>query len=109
MPSGGETPRDIDEENGEEEDSLSHFDGLVEMAARQAGALAALRGEAAANATTLVVARPPLAQDFEDFLDVVDAVDDFLDDAGLRGTVQVREGFALWCWCWCWYWSVFLD
>ncbi|CAM9508161.1 unnamed protein product, partial [Hapterophycus canaliculatus] len=39
------------------------------------------------NATTLVVARPPVAEDFDEFLEVVDAVDDFLDRAGLRGTL----------------------
>ncbi|CAM9393112.1 unnamed protein product [Scytosiphon promiscuus] len=85
--SGGDAPHSIGEDN--EEGLLSPFEGLVEAAARQAGALAALRGEAAANATTLVVARPPLAQDFDEFLEVVDAVDEFLDDAGLRGTVQL--------------------
>lgn len=98
--SGRTSPRDSvgdtrwnigEEEEDEEEGMLSPFDGLVEVAARQAEALAALRGDAAANATTLIVARPPLAEEFDDFLEVVDAVDDFLDDSGLRGTVQVRR------------------
>lgn len=75
---------------GEEGDGL--LEGLVEFAARQAMALGGLEGEAAVNATTLVVARPPVAEDFEEFLGAVEAVDDFLDDSGLRGTVQVRKG-----------------
>lgn len=74
------------------EDGGGLLEGLVEVAARQATALGGLVGEAAVNATTLVVARPPVAEDFEEFLGVVEAVDDFLDDSGLRGTVQVRIG-----------------
>lgn len=66
------------------------LEGLVEVAARQATVLGSLEGEAAVNATTLVVARPPVAEDFDEFLGAVEAVDDFLDDSGLRGTVQVR-------------------
>ncbi|CAN0470104.1 unnamed protein product, partial [Laminaria digitata] len=61
----------------------------VEAAAAQAEALGALEGRAAGNATTLVVARPPLAADFDEFLSVAEAVDDFIDDSGLRGTVQL--------------------
>ena len=64
--------------------------GLVVAAAMQAEALGSLEGQAARNATTLVVARPPLAADFEEFLAVAEAVNDFIDDSGLRGTVQVR-------------------
>ena len=65
--------------------------GLVEAAAVQAESLGALEGRAARNATTLVVARPPLAAEFGEFLAVAEAVDDFIDDSGLRGTVQVRR------------------
>lgn len=77
------------------------FEGLVEVAARQATVLGGLKGEAAANATTLVVARPPLAEDFGEFLEVVEAVDDFIDDSGLRGTVQVGQARRLNTACWC--------
>lgn len=64
--------------------------GLIETAAAQALALGALQGAAAVNATTLVVARPPLLMDdFSGFLEVVQAVDNFIDEAGLRGIVQV--------------------
>lgn len=67
------------------------LESLVEVAAMQAVMLGALEGEAALNATTLVVARPPLALKFGDFLAAAEAVDDFIDDAGLRGIVQVRK------------------
>lgn len=77
--------------NAGTEEGNGLLEGLVEVAARQATALGGLEGDAAVNATTLVVARPPVAEDFEEFLGVVEAVDDFLDDSGLRGTVQVRE------------------
>eukprot|EP00903_Cladosiphon_okamuranus_P017308 g15947.t1 len=65
------------------------FEGLVEVAAREAAKLGGLEGEAAVNATTLVVARPPLVEDFDEFLRVMEAVDDFLDGSGLRGAVQL--------------------
>lgn len=51
--------------------------------------LGGLRGPAAANATTLVVARPPLAMDFNDFLTIAEHIDDFIKEEGLRGVVQV--------------------
>ncbi len=66
------------------------LDGLARAAALEATALGELRGEAAANATTLLVARPPVAEDFGEFLEVVETVETFLDDAGLRGAVQAR-------------------
>lgn len=76
--------------SGEEDnDGLLALEGLVDFAAEQATALGKLTGEAAVNATTLVVARPPVAENFEEFLEVVGAVDNFIDDSGLRGTVQV--------------------
>lgn len=68
------------------------LESLVEVAAQEAMTLGGLEGEAAVNATTLVVARPPAAEDFEEFLEVVGAVDDFLENSGLRGTVQVGRG-----------------
>lgn len=70
------------------------LEGLVEVAAREAVKLGGLEGEAAVNATTLVVARPPLTEEFGEFLGVVEAVNDFLDVSGLRGVVQVRKGGA---------------
>ena len=70
--------------------SEKELQGLVEAAAVQAEELGALEGRAAGNATTLVVARPPLAAEFGEFLAVAEAVDDFIDDSGLRGVVQVR-------------------
>lgn len=62
---------------------------MVATAVAEAAALANLQGPAAANATTLVIARPPLALAFDDFLAVAEAVNEFLDSQGLRGTVQV--------------------
>lgn len=75
---------------GGDEGGGESLDSLARAAAREATALGELGGEAAANATTLLVARPPVAEDFGEFLDVVGAVEKFLDDAGLRGTVQAR-------------------
>lgn len=63
--------------------------GLVETAASEAKRLAELRGPEAVNATTLLVTRPPLMQDSQDFLDMVDAVNDAVDQDKLLGTVQV--------------------
>lgn len=71
-------------------------EGLVAAAAEQAQVLAALgedgNAEDGKNATTLIAVRPPLASNFEEFLAVAEAVDDFIDAVGLRGTVQVKKG-----------------
>lgn len=83
---------------GQSESSIgahgSH-EGLVAAAAEQAQVLAALGEDGnvgdGRNATTLIAVRPPLASNFEEFLAVVEAVDDFIDAAGLRGTVQVKN------------------
>lgn len=77
--------------SGTGSDAADVLEGFVEMATREAVALSSLRGDAAANATTLVVARPPLAQDFEEFLSMAGAVDEFIDESGFRGKVQVRK------------------
>ena len=73
---------------------------LVATTAKEARALAALDEDdnvatgsrttaTATTTTTLVVVRPPLATEFSEFLAVAEAIDEFIDDAGLRGTVQV--------------------
>ena len=97
---GDDGGRDPSGHDGDE-DGSSVLGGLVEVAAREATKLGRLEGEAAVNATTLVVARPPLAEEFEEFLGVVEAVDDFIDDSGLRGTVQVRKQRGASCVCVC--------
>lgn len=44
-----------------------------------------------ANATTLVVCRPPLLQDFEEFNAMIGEVDDLVDDCGFSGLLQVAS------------------
>lgn len=63
---------------------------LLITTAAEAAALGSLEGAAAANATTLIVVHPSVELDFVAFLSVAEAVDDFLDIGGLRGTVQVK-------------------
>eukprot|EP00752_Nemacystus_decipiens_P015563 g13886.t1 len=85
---GDDREQDFSGSGGGDEGS-GLLEGLVKVATRQATVLGGLEGDAAVNATTLVVARPPVAEDFEEFLGAAAAVDDFLDDSGLRGTVQL--------------------
>ncbi|CAM9429214.1 unnamed protein product [Discosporangium mesarthrocarpum] len=63
----------------------------------EAHSLSALRGEAVRNATTLVIARPPLVQDFRDFLDAAEIVDEMIDEEGLRGSVQLATFHPDYC------------
>ncbi|CAM9161395.1 unnamed protein product [Ectocarpus fasciculatus] len=86
---GGGVGMDSGTSSSSSSDAAGLLEGFVEVAAREAVALSALGGEAAANATTLVVARPPLARDFEEFLTVAGAVDELIDESDLRGKVQL--------------------
>ncbi|CBN74358.1 conserved unknown protein [Ectocarpus siliculosus] len=86
---GSDVGGGVSKDSGASSDAADLLEGLVEVATGEAVALSALGGEAAANATTLVVARPPLAQGFEEFLSVAGAVDEFIDESGLRGKVQL--------------------
>ncbi|CAM9428709.1 unnamed protein product [Ectocarpus sp. 13 AM-2016] len=86
---GSDVAGGVSRDSGSSSDAADLLEGFVKVAAREAVTLNALGGEAAANATTLVVARPPLAQGFQEFLSVAGAVDEFIDESGLRGKVQL--------------------
>ncbi|CAM9576433.1 unnamed protein product [Ectocarpus sp. 12 AP-2014] len=88
-PPGSDVTGGVSRDSGASSDEADLLEGLVEVATGEAVALGALGGEAASNATTLVVARPPLAQGFDEFLSVAGAVDEFIDESGLRGKVQL--------------------
>ncbi|CAM9101832.1 unnamed protein product [Choristocarpus tenellus] len=70
---------------------------FVSAALGEASSLATLTGEAAGNATTLVVARPPLLEDFNAYLNAAGLLDDLIDQEGLRGIVQLATFHPLYC------------
>ncbi|KAG5180937.1 hypothetical protein JKP88DRAFT_222644 [Tribonema minus] len=64
-------------------------EGLLNDIAGELKLLAEATPDPEHGATTMVVARPPLLDDFDDYNDMAGIVNDVIDDLGLRGVVQL--------------------